>query len=99
MTRDYPVDFPYPYSIRYTYTLTIPEGYAIEQIPGNILLKMEPLDASVKLLTKQMGNKLILSYLYTQNKNLGMPQDYNDIRTFWQHLANIYDTMIVLKKL
>ena len=99
LTRDYPVDFPYPYSIRYTYTLTIPEGYAIEQIPGNILLKMEPLDASVKLLTKQMGNKLILSYLYTQNKNLGMPQDYNDIRTFWQHLANIYDTMIVLKKL
>lgn len=98
ITRDYPVDFPYTYSIKYSYVLQIPDGYSVEELPKNQLLKLDALDASVRVLAKVDGNRLQLSYTYTQNQILGTAQKYNDIRDFWQHLGGIYDSMIVLKK-
>lgn len=98
-TRDYPVDFPYPYTVKYGFNLQIPEGYAVDQLPQSVLMKLEALDATVRLIAKAAGNIVQISYTYTQNKTLGEVQHYDDIRTFWQNLGDIYDSMIVLKKI
>lgn len=98
-TRDYPVDFPYPYSLKYAYNLKVPEGFAVDQMPQSILLKLEALDATVRVITKAAGNIVQISYTYTQNSTHGAVKDYEDIRSFWQYLGDIYDSMIVLKKI
>ena len=98
-TRDYPVDFPYPYTVKYGFNLQIPEGYAVDQLPQSVLMKLEALDATVRVIAKAAGNIVQISYTYTQNKTLGEVQHYDDIRTFWQILGDIYDSMIVLKKI
>lgn len=99
MNRSCPVDFPYPYSISYRYTLQIPEGYAVEQVPENIHITCDELKASVKMVTLADAHTLQAVFTYTQDNILGLPSDYENIRSFWQHLSDIYGSVAVLKKM
>lgn len=97
--REYPIDFPYPYMINYMFILEIPEGYAVEQMPENALVKLQGLDATLKLLSNVRGQVLQISFSYSQNKMIGLVNDYESIREFWQYLNDTYESMIVLKKI
>ncbi|MBR1959824.1 MAG: hypothetical protein IKA34_04550, partial [Bacteroidales bacterium] len=97
--REYPIDFPYPYMINYMFILEIPEGYAVEQMPENALVKLQGLDATLKLLANVRGQVLQISFSYTQNKMIGLVNDYESIREFWQYINDTYESMIVLKKI
>ncbi|MBQ2874578.1 MAG: hypothetical protein IJE85_04695, partial [Bacteroidales bacterium] len=93
------IDFPYPYMINYMFILEIPEGYAVEQMPENALVKLQGLDATLKLLSNVRGQVLQISFSYSQNKMIGLVNDYESIREFWQYLNDTYESMIVLKKI
>lgn len=97
--REYPIDFPYPYMVNYMFILEIPEGYAVEQMPENALVKLQGLDATLKLLANVRGQVLQISFSYTQNKMIGLVNDYESIREFWQYINDTYESMIVLKKI
>ena len=97
--RDYPVDFPYPYTIRYTFEMPVPEGYMVEQMPDNVQAAHDGLDAVMRLTAKEAGKVIQLLFTYTQNNMIGQVEDYPDIRDFWMFMAERYDSMIVLKKL
>jgi hypothetical protein len=99
IARDYPIDFPFPYTISYFFNMTIPEGYAVDQLPETMYLKLPELQASVKIQSRVSGNILQLVYNYSQAQTIGLPADYQSIRTFWQYLSDIYESMIVLKKI
>lgn len=96
--RKYPVDFPYPYVISYMAMIRIPDGYVVEQLPSNAIVKLDAIGASVKLMF--MVNEKVLQVVlnYSQTSMLGVPESYNDIREFWQYLNKQYDSMVILKK-
>lgn len=98
MTREYPVDFPYPYTIQYSYTLLVPQGYSVEQIPEPKTLTLDKLNSVAKLVSISSGNTIQIMFTYNQKETFGAIADYELIRTFWQLLAETYDSMIVLKK-
>ena len=81
------------------FILEIPEGYAVEQMPENALVKLQGLDATLKLLANVRGQVLQISFSYTQNKMIGLVNDYESIREFWQYINDTYESMIVLKKI
>lgn len=85
--------------INYMFILEIPEGYAVEQMPENALVKLQGLDATLKLLSNVRGQVLQISFSYSQNKMIGLVNDYESIREFWQYLNDTYESMIVLKKI
>ena len=97
--REYPIDFPYAYMVNYMFTLDIPEGYMVEQLPENALVKLQGLDATLKLLASERGPAIMISFSYTQNKMTGLASDYESIREFWQYMNDVYESMIVLKKI
>lgn len=99
INRSYPIDFPYPYSISYRYTLKIPEGYTVEQLPENISIKLDEINASARVISRNDAQTIQIVFTYKQGSILGLPADYQSIRSFWQHLADIYGSVAVLKKI
>lgn len=99
LTREYPVDFPFPYSLTYRFMLALPDGYAVEQLPENRNFKFEPLGISVRCISAVQGNGIQVVYNFTQNETFCEAVHYPDVRTLWQYLAEMYESVIVLKKL
>jgi hypothetical protein len=99
LKREYPIDFPYAYALTYMFTLPIPEGYEVEQLPENKNFMFEPLGSSVRCIFAVRGNSLQMVFNYSQNKMFCEAVHYEDLRTYWQYLAEMYDSVVVLKKL
>ena len=98
LTRSCPIDFPSAYSVTYMYTLNIPEGYALEQVPDNLNVKVEALDATMRLDVQTADSVVKVIFSYNQKSMNGFVEDYEDIRLFWQYVNDVYDSVIVLKK-
>ena len=97
--REYPIDFPYAYMVNYMFAMDIPEGYTVEQLPETAVVKLQGLDATLKFLASVRGSVIMISFSYAQNGMTGLVSDYESIREFWQYINDIYDSMIVLKKI
>jgi hypothetical protein len=81
------------------FTFTVPEGYAVDQIPENKIYKYQPLASTARCTCTVDGNTIRLVYNFSQNQMLCLAEHYQDVRAYWKLLADIYDGMIVLKKL
>ena len=99
LQREFPIDFPFTYSLTYIFTFTIPEGYAVDQIPENRIFKFQPLTSTARCSCTVNGNTVQMVYNFSQNKMMCGPEYYQDIRSYWKLLADIYDVVLVLKKL
>jgi hypothetical protein len=99
LQREFPIDFPFTYSLTYIFTFTIPEGYAVDQIPENRIFKFQPLASTARCSCTVNGNTVQMVYNFSQNKMMCGPEYYQDIRSYWKLLADIYDVVLVLKKL
>lgn len=99
LQREFPIDFPFTYSLTYIFTFTIPDGYAVDQIPENRIFKFQPLASTARCSCTVNGNTVQMVYNFSQNKMMCGPEYYQDIRSYWKLLADIYDVVLVLKKL
>lgn len=98
LERAYPIDFPYPYTLTYVFSVEIPAGYLVEQLPQNGVVSMPHIGATLRVIWQNVGNKLLCSYTFNQKSMLGNAADYADIRSYWQYFNSLYDTVVVLKK-
>lgn len=81
-------------------TLTIPEGYAVESLPGNVSLTCDVIDSRATAQFRQLnGNTLVVIYSYNRNVNRVLETSYNALRDYWEGLSDIYNSTIVLKKI
>ena len=76
-----------------------PEGYTVEQLPENISIKLDEINASARVISRTDAQTIQIVFTYKQGSILGLPADYQSIRSFWQHLADIYGSVAVLKKI
>ena len=96
--RKIPVDFPYPYDIAYTCMITIPEGWAVEEMPASISLSCPPVNGKIIFTCQNITDKIIVRYHFTLNSRLIQPEEYPDLRAFWEQAVNTEKSVIVLKK-
>ncbi|WP_294818242.1 DUF3857 and transglutaminase domain-containing protein [uncultured Flavobacterium sp.] len=97
-TREYPIDFGFPYQQRYVFALTIPEGYEVEYLPKGVALKMEEnigafrYNISAKDNTIQLGISLDINFA-------NVSQDYySTLRDFFIKMTDKQNEKIVFKK-
>lgn len=96
--RKLPVDFPYPESITYSFSLEIPEGYVVEELPEKVGLTFPSLEGRIQFATQQVGNIVSVLYRASLGKMLVLPEEYADIRLFWETAIGVEKSTIVLKK-
>ena len=96
--RKLPVDFPYPESITYSFSLEIPEGYVVEELPEKVGLTFPSLEGRIQFATQQVGNIVSVLYRASLGKMLVLPEEYTDLRLFWETAIGVEKSTIVLKK-
>lgn len=97
--RDYPVEFDYPYSVQQVYTIKIPEGYAVEEIPKPIIMRLPDKSAQYVFNIRQLGDKIMLSLIFSQKRMVYLSTEYNDLKAFYQTMIDKQKELVVLKKI
>jgi hypothetical protein len=97
-TREYPIDFVYPIKSRQTFTVTIPEGYAIESIPAPLNIAMPENLGSYRYTIQKTETTVQLVVQYEINKAY-ISQDYYDVvKDFFKQIVDKEAEKVVLKK-
>jgi hypothetical protein len=97
--RAYPVIYPYPQSNTYSAMFTIPEDYAIEELPEKALVTLPNNSGTFSYSAKVQGNKIIFLSWYKINKYLFLPDEYSVLKEFYNIMVEKQNEQIVLKKL
>jgi transglutaminase-like putative cysteine protease len=96
--REYPVDFGFSNDEVYIMTLTIPDGYVVDELPKSKVF-MLPENASKYLFNCNVnGNKIFLTSNFVINKSLFTQIEYPNIREFFNQVVAKQAEQIVLKK-
>lgn len=97
--RKLPIELPFPDQVTLTVSLTLPQGYAVEELPKPLIVFIENDQGKCMYNIKQQDNKLTLLYRFQLSKLLFLPSEYTQLKAFWESIVNMNNEMIVLKKL
>lgn len=97
--REYPVEFNYPYTIQTVYTYTLPDNYEVAEIPEPIAVKLPDNGGNFVYQAQKLGNKLNISSIINIKKSLFLPEEYESIKIFFQHIIDKQNELVVLKSI
>jgi hypothetical protein len=97
--REYPVDFGSSSSDIYQFTLQIPKGYKVEEVPQSKSFILPDKGAAYYYQLTQTESSIILSTRFTLNKTLFVPTEYPTLREFYNAVVAKEAEQIVLKKI
>lgn len=97
-TRNYPVDFGYPFQDKYNIVINLPEGYVVESFPKQIHLNA--LEGYLSFKYMLSTNEKNIQLQVTTEINLPLiPKDYySDLKEFFSEMIKKQTEKIVLKK-
>ncbi|NJC25033.1 DUF3857 domain-containing protein [Neolewinella antarctica] len=97
--RLYPVDFAYPWLKRYVSNITIPEGYAVEELPVSTRITSEDESISCLFTTADDGaGHVSVNMTVKMLRTLFQPDEYEVLREMFVKIIEMQETTIVLKK-
>jgi hypothetical protein len=96
--RQLPIEFIVPLKNTYMFTLTIPEGYEVDELPESIALTTPDRTASLRHLVQVVGNKLQLRHTWQIKKSFYTPDKFGELKEFYAMIVSKQKEQIVLKK-
>ena len=97
-TREYPVDFGSNVEKVYMFKLSIPEGYAIDEMPQSKMWMLPGNSGKYMYNVSQSGNTINITSNFQINKPLFLTEEYPDLRAFYNVVIAKQAEQIVLKK-
>lgn len=97
-TREYPIDYSFPFIDKYTINVQIPEGYTVETIPASINLSMLDELGTFKFLTNVSGNIIQVAVQHQVNVSIIGADYYPMLKEYYQKMIEKMNEKIVLKK-
>ncbi|WP_299525626.1 transglutaminase domain-containing protein [Winogradskyella sp.] len=97
-TREYPIDFAFPFKDSYLVNIMLPEGYAVESLPKSEIFEFNGGESKFKYIIKQNGSFLQLSIELNLGNSLIKPNDYSVFKQFFNKVVEKQSEQIVLKK-
>ncbi|MCK9207222.1 MAG: DUF3857 domain-containing protein [Salinivirgaceae bacterium] len=97
--RDYPVDYSFPHSTTHMVTFAIPDGFVVENLPETKKMILPERTASFMYLVQQTGNTIVVVSKFDINKVTFLPEEYADLKEFYNHVIAAQAKQIILKKL
>jgi len=96
--RDYPVDYSYPHLTTYMATILVPEGYSIENLPKPKRFVMPDKTVSFLYSINTVGSEVVIVSRFSINKTIFLPEEYQNLKAFYNQLIDTQNEKIVLKK-
>lgn len=97
-TRAYPVDYGSPEDQLIMVKITVPEGWAVEEMPASKALVMPANSARYTYSANQNGNQITVMSQLSINRPLFSMDDYKPLRDFYVQVVAKQAEQIVLKK-
>jgi len=97
--RKLPIDFAYPVKNSYMLSLTIPEGYIVDEIPKPINLVTPDRTASLRYAVQKTGNAIQVVHSWQIKESFYTPDKFQDLKEFYSVLVSKHNEQIVLKKI
>lgn len=96
--RIFPVDFIYTQKRQYIWNLEVPDGYKVDELPQPLVTQLGNRAITYTYRVGQVGNTIQIMSVYQVNQTLFSPEEYPNIREFFDAIAQKQSEMIVLKK-
>lgn len=97
--RAFPVEINYPYKRQYVASLTIPEGYVIDEIPKNTQIRLPNNTGYYRFMVSQQGDKLtLISDINIASTYYGV-EDYSMVKDLFQKVVDSQSFTVVLEKI
>jgi hypothetical protein len=97
-TREYPVDYGFPFVDKYNVNIIIPEGYMVETLPKSTQLNMEDNIGGFKFIVNSSENKIQLTITHQINTPIVSAEYYSMLKEYYQGMISKETEKIVLKK-
>ncbi len=96
--RKYPVDFAHAMEEVYLCNFTIPEGYAVEEMPKGMILTLPENGGKFTYMLQVNGNKIQVMSKLTISKPVFYAEEYEFLKQFYTQVVAKHAEQIVLKK-
>ncbi|WP_281637227.1 DUF3857 domain-containing protein [Flavobacterium marginilacus] len=97
-TREYPIDYGFPFIENYNININIPDGYVVETLPKSAQLNMEENIGGFKFRINAAENKIQLIISHQINTPIISSEYYSMIKDYYQGMIAKQTEKIVLKK-
>jgi len=97
--RVYPVDFTTPIEETQIFSLELPTGYTIDQLPKNIKLSLPENSASFQMISAVDENKVQVLFKLNINKAVFFQPEYQNLKAFFDELVKKQSEMLIIKKI
>jgi hypothetical protein len=97
--RFYPVEMPYTIDKTYLLQLAIPEGYVVDELPKQIMVKLnEENDGFFEYRLTQSNGTISLRSRLQLKRAYYLPEEYEVLREFFNMVVKKHSEQIVFKK-
>lgn len=97
--RKLPIEFVVPVKNSYVISLTIPEGYVVDEVPESINIVTPDRTANLKYIVQKTGNRLQVVHSWQIKQSFYGPEKFMDLKEFYAMLVSKQNEQIVLKKI
>jgi hypothetical protein len=97
--RKYPVEINYPMTEQHLIQIKIPDGYRIETVPSSIRISLPENAASFTYNIVNLQDRITCSSKLDINKTMFLPEEYADLKQFFNAFIAKQAEQVVLKKM
>jgi hypothetical protein len=96
--RTYPVEMPFTRNELYVLQMEIPKGYAVEELPKPVTVKLNETDGSYEYNITSDGQSIQLRSRLVLDRTFFQPEDYQSLRDFFALVVKKQEEEIVFRK-
>jgi hypothetical protein len=96
--RNYPVELPFKMVEIYQFQIQVPEGYEIDELPKSTKASLYGNDGSFEYLVSKTNTDISLLSKISINKSIFNPDEYEDLKNFFDLIVKKHAEQIVFKK-
>jgi len=98
-TRNYPIDFGYPWAEKLLVSVKIPEGYKVESIPDPLAVSLPNDAGSFKYFIQNTPAEVKITVNFNMNSAIIGAQDYSALKELYRLLVEKETEKVVLSKI
>lgn len=98
-SRNFPVDFPYPFEEEWQIQLHIPTNLEVVELPQSTNYSLPDQQGSLRFECSSRGNMIILSCHFAIHQDLIKPALYPQLKQLFDHYGQLVHSKVVLRRL
>nr|WP_295929105.1 hypothetical protein [uncultured Dyadobacter sp.] len=96
--RIYPIDLGTGISASFIGNFTLPEGYALEEMPKAEIIVLPDKGGKFSYQVRQVGNVIQVNSLIQVSRTRFLPEEYSDLKEFFERVVQKHAQPLVIKK-